>query len=79
MSCESACVVTDVGDSAIIVGSYGFITKPDDIEDLSNKLETMIHSDYKALGKKSRERILKNFSLKTMIKNTENEIIKCAE
>ena len=75
MSCEIPCVVTDVGDSKIIVGDIGIIVKPNDVDSLYQGLEKMIHSDYKRLGKLSRERIIKNFSIEKMIKKTEIELV----
>ena len=39
----------------------------------------MLNSDYKNIGKKSRKRIIENFSIEKMVKNTEKEILKCAE
>lgn len=40
---------------------------------------TLLKQDYKALEKKSRQRIIERFSINTMVNNTENEIIQCAE
>jgi glycosyltransferase involved in cell wall biosynthesis len=79
MSCECACVVTDVGDSAMIVDDCGIVVKSNDIDSLYNGLENMIKSDYQSLGKQSRQKIIENFSIKNMIQNTEKEILKCVE
>lgn len=79
MSCELPCVVTDVGDSRLIVGDTGIVVEPNNIESLYNGLEKMIKSDIESLGKKARKRVEENFSIETMIKKTEKEIIKCAE
>lgn len=51
MSCECACVVTDVGDSAMIVGDIGIFVKPNDIQDLYDGIEDMIKRDFKEIGK----------------------------
>ncbi len=40
---------------------------------------TLLKQDYKALKKKSRQKIIERFSINTMVNNTENEIIQCAE
>ena len=74
MSCEIPCVVTDVGDSKTIVGDIGIVVRPNDVDALYQGLEKMINSDYKRLGKLSRERIIKNFSIDKMVKRTEKEI-----
>ena len=79
MSCECACVVTDVGDSHRIVSDLGIVVDPNSVESLFLGLEKMIYSDYKELGKKSRKRVIENFSIEKMVKNTEKEIIKCVE
>jgi len=79
MSCEVASVVTNVGDSSFIVGDYGIVVEPHSVDSLYQGITKMINSDFKYLGKQSRERILNNFSIEKMIKNTEKEILKCVE
>ncbi len=77
MSCECACVVTNVGDSAIIVGEFGIVIDPNSVESLCIGLEKMINSDFKKLGRQSRQRIIENYSIETMVRKTENEILAC--
>ena len=79
MSCECACVVTDVGDSAMIVGEFGVVVESNSIDSLYKGLEKMVQSNYKEFGKISRKRIIDNFSIEKMVKNTEKEIVKCVE
>ncbi len=79
MSCEIPCIVTDVGDSKVIIGECGVAVKPNSVEDFSKGIEKLIKKDLKELGICSRERIIKNFSIEKMVKKTEEEIIKCAE
>ncbi|UYF42476.1 glycosyltransferase [Aliarcobacter cryaerophilus] len=79
MSCECACVVTDVGDSAMIVGEFGGVVEANSVDSLYLELEKMVQSDYKEFGKRSRQRIIDNFSIEKMVKNTEKEIVKCVE
>jgi glycosyltransferase involved in cell wall biosynthesis len=79
MACECVCVVTDVGDSKIIVDDIGIVVKPNSIDELYSGVEKMLESDYKSLGHKSRRRVIGNFSIKKMIEKTQDEIEKCAE
>jgi len=74
MSCEIPCVVTDVGDSKIIVGDTGIVVEPNNVEQLYQGLETIIKKDYKELGKKARKRVEENFSIEKMVEKTEEEI-----
>ena len=79
MSCEVPCVVTDVGDSKIIVGDTGVVVRPNNIDELERGIESMFKKDLNLLGKKARERIVNNFSIEKMVKKTESEILKCVE
>lgn len=79
MSCECACVVTDVGDSAMIVSDLGIVVEANSVDSLYMGLENMIQSNYKEFGKKSRKRIIDNFSIEKMVKNTEKEIYELAK
>ncbi len=79
MSCEIPCVVTDVGDSKIVVGDCGEVVKPNDTESLYNGINNILNKNLEKFGKCSRERIVKNFSIETMVKKTEKEILKCVE
>jgi len=75
MSCGVPCVVTDVGDSAIIVGDCGTVVKPNSIKELVRGIEELLQKDLKRLNRCSRERIVKNFSIDNMIKKTETELL----
>jgi len=77
MSCATPCVVTDVGDSAIIVGDSGIVVKKADVDALKKGIEDMISRDFKSLGERARDRILKNFTIEKMVRKTEAEILKC--
>ena len=77
MSCGVPCVVTDVGDSAIIVGDTGIVVKKADVDALEKGIEDMINRDFKSLGARARDRILENFTIENMVKKTEAEILKC--
>lgn len=75
MACETPCVVTDVGDSALIVGDTGIVVKPSDPVALANAWATMIEKGEqhrKTLGKQARQRVLENFALKKIVQQYES-------
>jgi len=66
MSCGVPCVVTDVGDSAWIVGETGKVVPPRDSKALANawlELITMGAERRKQLGEAARKRVMENFSI----------------
>jgi len=71
MACGVPCVVTDVGDSAYIVGNTGFVAPLGDRVALANSLRQMIEmkdDKRKALGQRARRRIEENFSIGLVVK-----------
>jgi len=74
MACEIPCVVTDVGDSAIIVRDTGFVIPPKNPEALAEAMIKMIEigeGKRRELGKKARDRIKENYSIEKIVKNYE--------
>jgi glycosyltransferase involved in cell wall biosynthesis len=66
MSCEVPCVVTDVGDSAAVVGETGIVVPPRDSLALANGWKELLDMGVekrKHLGKSARERIISNYSI----------------
>jgi glycosyltransferase involved in cell wall biosynthesis len=66
MACGVPCVVTDVGDSALIVGSTGRVVPRRDPRALADACMEMLNlsaEDRRRLGLQSRARIVNNFSL----------------
>lgn len=66
MACGVPCVVTDVGDSALIVGDTGRVVPPKDPAALAGawgELIRMSPQERAGLGAAARNRIMKNFSL----------------
>lgn len=73
MACECPCVVTDVGDSALIVGDTGLVVPPGNSEMLADSIMKFVKSsqyDRMQIGHDARERIVTNFSLQYMIERT---------
>jgi len=70
MSCGVPCVVTNVGDSALLVGDTGVVTPPRDAEALAsgiNQLLELTNQDRRALGAAARERVAAKFSLDEVV------------
>jgi len=71
MACCTPCVVTDVGDSAYIVGDTGKVVLPGDDAALVSAWETLLSLTNNVrieLGEKARERVAKNFELDEVVK-----------
>lgn len=66
MACEVPCVVTDVGDSAYIVGDTGKVVANNNMPELAVALETLLSlpsAERLKLGQKARLRIAENFEI----------------
>ncbi len=72
MACEVPCVVTNVGDSSIIVGETGFVIPPKKPEALAEAIIKMIkigEEKRRELGRKARKRIEENYSIEKIVNN----------
>ncbi|WP_456384910.1 glycosyltransferase family 4 protein [Desulfolithobacter sp.] len=66
MACGVVCVVTDVGDSGLIVGDTGAVVEPRNAKALAGEIERILKipaQERRALGERARARILENFRL----------------
>jgi glycosyltransferase involved in cell wall biosynthesis len=75
MACERPCVVTNVGDSAAVVGQHGIIVPPKDPKALADailKMATMSADERKELGRKARQRVIDNYSLPKIVEQYES-------
>jgi glycosyltransferase involved in cell wall biosynthesis len=70
MSCGLPCIVTDVGDSAAIVGDGGTVVPPGSPEALAAAIQAQIANLDKHDPASSRRRIVGNFSVGTMVERT---------
>src|SRR5262249_50318155 len=78
MACETPCVATDVGDSAAIVGDCGAAVPPRDPQALGDawlRLLAMPPDSRRDLGRASRERIVKEFSVERLVARTEAALL----
>lgn len=71
MACEVPVVVTDVGDSALIVGGYGIVVEHSNENLLNNAIRSMYscfknESEWSLLKKNSKKRVLENFAINKM-------------
>jgi glycosyltransferase involved in cell wall biosynthesis len=74
MSCGVPCVVTDVGDSALLVGDCGLVVPPQNPEALATGIIRSLEANRTELGNKCRTRIIENFGLQQLAKLTEQAI-----
>jgi glycosyltransferase involved in cell wall biosynthesis len=75
MSCGIPCVVTDVGDSAWLVGDSGIVVPPRNHEALCEawlKLIELGSEKRRVLGEKARKRIEDHFSIQMIVKKYEH-------
>jgi glycosyltransferase involved in cell wall biosynthesis len=74
MACGVPCVVTDVGDSAEIVGDTGRVVQSGDMAGLARyivELLCLLPEQKLAMGKKARERVEKNYEIGLVVKHYE--------
>lgn len=70
MGCGVPCVVTDVGDSAYIVGNTGKVVAPDDMLGLAKALDSLLKlstTEHFQLGQQARLRIVENFEISNVV------------
>ncbi|MCK5360049.1 MAG: glycosyltransferase [Gammaproteobacteria bacterium] len=74
MACAVPCVVTDVGDSALIVGDAGHVVPAKDSEALAAAINELIQASpefREELGKKARLQVKNNYSLQSVVNEYE--------
>lgn len=73
MACETPCVVTDVGDSAYIVGNTGRVAERQNPEKLAEEIINFLETkEYIENRESCRKRILENFEIKKIIMKYED-------
>lgn len=74
MACGVPCAVTDVGDSARIVGDTGRVVPPGDMAGLAAAMESLLMMppvERQALGEWARARVAENFEIGQVVKRYE--------
>jgi glycosyltransferase involved in cell wall biosynthesis len=74
MACGVPCVVTDVGDSAWLVGKTGVVVPPANPAALLDGWQILLREG-PIDSSKLRSRIIDNFSLKTLVEETEKALL----
>jgi glycosyltransferase involved in cell wall biosynthesis len=75
MACGVPCAVTDVGDSAYLVGDTGLVVPPRGPQALANAIVRLIdigNAGRRQLGAKARKRIETEYSLRAIVQRYEN-------
>ena len=78
MACGVPCVVTDVGDSPLIVSDTGIVVPERDSHALASALDKMLlldKSTLEQLSNAARQRIVKHFSMQFLLNRTEKILI----
>jgi glycosyltransferase involved in cell wall biosynthesis len=73
MACGLPCIVTEVGDSALIVGDVGFVIPPRNPQALASVLQHLISlspAKRAEIGLRGRVRIEKNFGVQNLVEKT---------
>jgi glycosyltransferase involved in cell wall biosynthesis len=71
MACGLPCIVTDVGDSASIVGDTGVVVPPKNPQALANAIKQMIEKIDDRHQESIQQRIINHFSVPELAKKTE--------
>lgn len=76
MACGIPCVVTDVGDSAELVGDTGWVSPPDDVEGLRAAIATALgaRDHLSEQGERARQRIVERFDTQALVARTAAEL-----
>lgn len=74
MACGVPCVVTDVGDSAAVVGEFGIVVPPGDARAMADAWRRIANEREMFGGERVRARIERSFSIDSFIAATESAL-----
>jgi len=78
MACDVPCVVTDIGDSAIIVGETGIVVLPEDPQALADGWRSMLkrlHDKSSSIKEMVRARIVSHYNSEILIQKTSRKFL----
>lgn len=75
MACGVTCVVTDVGDSRMLIGDCGVVVPPQDSVALAEGIIRRLAVNRDGLGREARTRIIENFSTKRLAEVTKEGLL----
>ena len=80
MSCGVPCVVTDVGDSALIIGKTGVVVPANDVSALLEGWIKCLQQNRQEAAHSARQRIAEHFSIQELVEQTEATLMRfCRE
>ncbi|MGD0961489.1 MAG: glycosyltransferase [Methylomonas sp.] len=71
MSCQVPVVATDAGDVKLMLDGVGICVPPGEPAALAEGMSVMLHGDLAAIGRASRERIVENYRIDKLVRQTE--------
>lgn len=71
MACGVPCVVTDVGDSARLVGKTGIVVPPGNARALANGWSRLLTASRLELGEAARQRAIDHYSVRSIVRSYE--------
>ena len=74
MACELPLVVTDVGDSRLMVGETGEVVDSGDYFSLSNELSKYVQERKPERNKEARKRVIENYEIKSVVEKIESNL-----
>jgi glycosyltransferase involved in cell wall biosynthesis len=75
MACGVPCVVTNSGDSALIVGDLGEVVTAGDDESMAAAINKSLNQNRQTISIRLRQRVIENFSLQELMKKTESALL----
>ncbi|MED2865882.1 glycosyltransferase [Bacillus thuringiensis] len=74
MACELPCIVTDVGDSKLMVAKHGSVVEKKDYLNMAAEMKSYIKRSDIERNKDARIRVIKNYEIKEIVRRIEGNI-----